>query len=660
MAGHSGDKSHDGDQLSWENILSGGDESTASQASSASTTQASDPTAAATPKSPKPTTLSKRSKKEPEFDPQPKMSTQNWGKLEFTRKVSTPSTEVSTTVSGETKNALVEIHRSPQNEEDLTVEKFLARKSQVREASENEAIQMARVTEQPKNNLFEKPDLLSGRPFAEPSSKIPKPFVTMPVMPLQTAAQMPEIIEDPLPEETEEKEPQVISVTELNKNIKEILEGRFPLVWLKAEISNFKAHTSGHFYFSLKDAKSQINAVMFRGFNSQLKFRPEEGMEVIVRGRVTVYEPRGNYQIFCEVMEPVGAGALQKAFEQLKAKLQKEGLFDQARKRPLPALPRHIAIVTSPTGAAIRDMLNVLGRRFKGAQITLIPCRVQGDLAPNEIVQAIQLANKLKDVDVMIVGRGGGSIEDLWAFNEEKVARAIAASRIPTISAVGHEVDFTIADFVADLRAPTPSAAAELVVKNAGDLAQRIAAEEKRLKISLRRFFEKERHAIEALSKRLIDPQRRLQDASIRCDELLQRLENATLRTFADQRVKIELLREKLGHPETRVRQEREGLHSLQVRLREGMKNKMLRKQEHIARSMAVLDSLSPLRVVQRGYSLVSVAEDCEAGRGTAARDKLITDVAQVKVGGRVKIQFARGCASAEVKSIDNEKNVVE
>ncbi len=210
-------------------------------------------------------------------------------------------------------------------------------------------------------------------------------------------------------------EPDVLSVSELNKYIRELLEGEFSLVWLKGEISNFKAHTSGHFYFSLKDSKAQISAVMFRGYNTQLKFRPEDGMEVLIRGKVTVYEPRGNYQIFCEVMEPVGAGALQKAFEQLKAKLQKEGLFDAARKRPLPALPRHIAIVTSPTGAAIRDMLNVLGRRFKGARITLIPCKVQGDQAPREIINAIEMANRLKDVDVMIVGRGGeGDVAHGW------------------------------------------------------------------------------------------------------------------------------------------------------------------------------------------------------------------------------------------------------
>ncbi len=461
--------------------------------------------------------------------------------------------------------------------------------------------------------------------------------------PASSLADFFESVEEDSEEEQANDEPNVLTVSELNKSIKGLLEGRFPTVWLKAEISNFKAHTSGHYYFALKDAKCQISAVMFRGFNSQLKFRPEDGMEVLVRGKITVFEPRGNYQIFCEVMEPVGAGALQKAYEQLKAKLQKEGLFDQARKRPLPTLPKHIAIVTSPTGAAIRDMLNVLARRFKGAKITLIPCRVQGEQAKSEIVQAIQLGNKLSDVDVMIVGRGGGSIEDLWAFNEEIVARAIAASRVPIISAVGHEVDVTIADFVADLRAPTPSAAAELVVKNAGDLASKIQLEERRLKQAIKRSLEQERRQIENLAKRLVDPQRSLQDASIRCDELLQRLETVTLRGFTDRRMHLQLLREKLGTPQQRLDREWQAMKTLQLRMRTGLKNTFLRKREGLGKAAALLDSLSPLKVVERGYSLISV------------EDELIKDSGQLKVGSQITIQFARGRAKAEIKEVTKE-----
>ena len=415
-------------------------------------------------------------------------------------------------------------------------------------------------------------------------------------------------------------EPEVLTVSELNKAIKQSLEGEFGLIWLKAEISNFKAQTSGHFYFSLKDSKSQIQAVMFRGFNSQLRFRPEDGMEVIIRGRVTVYEPRGNYQLLVETMEPVGAGALQKAFEQLKAKLEKEGLFDQSRKRALPALPRHIGIVTSPTGAAIRDMLNVLARRFKGAHITLAPCKVQGDGAAAEIVKAIELINKLPDLDVLIVGRGGGSIEDLWCFNEEVVARAIAASRVPVISAVGHEIDFTIADFVADLRAPTPSAAAELVVKNAQDLLNRVIECQKTLRIAITRQLTLDRQRMLTLAKGLIDPQRRLQDASIRCDELMQRLENSIGRYFDSQRAGLELIEEKFS---SRIQ------------------NYVSRIRHQLANVAGKLDSVSPLAVLQRGYSFVS------------KDGKILKDSKSVKAGESVKVQLAQGSFTAEIVKVD-------
>lgn len=425
-------------------------------------------------------------------------------------------------------------------------------------------------------------------------------------------------------EEQSEVEPEVLSVTDLNKSIREILEGRFPLIWVKGEISNFKAHTSGHFYFSLKDAKAQISAVMFRGFNSQLKFLPEDGMEVVVRGKITVYEPRGNYQIFCEVMEPIGAGALQKAYEQLKAKLQAEGLFETTRKRPLPTLPRHIVIVTSPTGAAIRDMLNVLSRRFKGADITLIPCKVQGDAAPREICAAIELANRLQDVDVMIVGRGGGSIEDLWAFNDEKVARAIANAKVPVISAVGHEVDFTIADFVADLRAPTPSAAAELVVKNAADLIERIGALAHRLRLAILGEINMIKQKSEAVARRLVDPQRSIQDAMMRCDELLQRLQNRTVRLVAEKHLLVA---------------------PLNMQLRLGIRNILGKKRELVARRAAVLDSLSPLRVLDRGYSMI------------VSNQRVVTKAGELKVDQEITVRMSQGSVEAKVTKVFGGNN---
>ncbi|MCB4790520.1 MAG: exodeoxyribonuclease VII large subunit [Elusimicrobia bacterium] len=267
----------------------------------------------------------------------------------------------------------------------------------------------------------------------------------------------------------------IYTVSELNKEIRIILENAYPDIWLEGEISNFKTYSSGHMYLSLKDNEAQINAVIFKNVNQSFKFKLEDGLKVITRGRVSSYPKRGDYQVIITYIEPAGKGALQLAFEQLKAKLEKEGLFDQARKKPIPLLPQKIGIITSPTGAAIKDILSVIDRRFANVEIILYPVRVQGDEAKFDIVEALKYLNSnYDDLDVLLVGRGGGSYEDLWAFNEEMVARAIAESKIPVISCVGHEIDFTISDFVADLRAPTPSAAAELVVKNKAELVDKL------------------------------------------------------------------------------------------------------------------------------------------------------------------------------------------
>lgn len=437
------------------------------------------------------------------------------------------------------------------------------------------------------------------------------------------------------------QEPHIYSISELNKAIRQTIEGGFPLVWLKGEISNFKPHTSGHFYFSLKDSKSQMNAVMFRGFNTQLKFKPEDGMEVVVRGRVTVYEPRGQYQIFCEVMEPVGLGALQAAFEQLKNKLKAEGLFDRAKKRSLPPLPKRIAIVTSPTGAAIQDMLNVLGRRFKALEIVVVPTAVQGVQAPQEIVKAIQLANEVGGFDVMIVGRGGGSIEDLWAFNDERVARAISASKIPTVSAVGHEVDFTIADFVADLRAPTPSAAAELVVQNSMELSERLIASRNQLNLLSKRHFELKTRALENFEHRLIDPKKQLADFSQRCDELEERLGMSALQFLRSRRQSVLLLKEKMGSPERHLSkaQKRESLASSQ--LVSLVKMHLQKRSAQSQKWVSVLESLSPLKVVSRGYTIATTG------------GSIVTSAESLRVGDHLSLRFASGSADVEVKKIE-------
>lgn len=409
----------------------------------------------------------------------------------------------------------------------------------------------------------------------------------------------------------------VLSVADLNAQIRRCLEGEIGTVWVQAEISNFKAHTSGHFYFSLKDSSSQISAVMFRGSNARLKFRPADGLEVIVRGRVTVYEPRGNYQLLCESMEPVGAGALQKAFEQLREKLKAEGLFDPSRKRPIPSFPKHVAIVTSPTGAAIRDILNVLGRRAKSVRVTVVPTLVQGEAAAPQIVQALRSVYQLKDVDVIIVGRGGGSMEDLWAFNDETLARTLVQSPVPVISAVGHEIDFTISDFVADLRAPTPSAAAELVAKSSAEISDRLRQMERMLRLSWERQWRSWSQNLRALRQQLVDPRKKLQDLILRNDDLLGRLELAWSHRLSKQRQKLAPLPK--------------DLHRALFALIE-------RRRMKLERAGGMLDSLSPLKVVDRGYAIVR------------KKAEVIRSQDQVSPGDVLEIRLAEGELEVVVK----------
>ncbi len=405
-------------------------------------------------------------------------------------------------------------------------------------------------------------------------------------------------------EEAKQEEPKVLSVSQLTKQIKENLEEEFVTVWVQGEISNFTAHGSGHFYFSLKDAGAQLSAVMFRGANSRLQFRPENGLEVIVRGRISVYEPRGGYQIVCEMMEPVGAGALQKAFEQLKAKLQKEGLFDPLKKRVLPKFPERIAIVTSPTGAAIKDMLNILNRRNRNIEIIIFPCQVQGAKAAPEITAALNLANQIGGFDVIIVGRGGGSIEDLWAFNDETLARAIASSATPVVSAVGHEIDFTIADFVADLRAPTPSAAAELVVINTDDILESLKNKNRQM-LSL---IEKKRtlftQKVQQLTKRLVDPQKYVELKTQNLDDLTYQLERAMIAHIDSNKKELLLLKEKLGSPKSALQNFTQSLELINFRLKNATTRLIETQQKDFKRATMLLDSLSPLKVLDRGYTI--------------------------------------------------------
>ncbi len=393
----------------------------------------------------------------------------------------------------------------------------------------------------------------------------------------------------------------IYTVAQLTREIKGLIEGHFPSVWVVGEVSNFRAHSSGHFYFTLKDGEAQLPAVMFRGANRFLKFKPEDGMEVIANGRVSVYEARGNYQVIVESLEPKGIGALQLAYDQLKKQLEAEGLFDSVRKRPLPFLPQTVGIVTSPTGAVIRDIIHILGRRAPQVHILLFPVNVQGETAAPEIAAAIEQVNRHGEAEVLIVGRGGGSLEDLWAFNTEVVARAIFSSKIPVISAVGHETDFTIADFVADLRAPTPSAAAELAVPVTRDLLASLKDQQRKIHRLMIQALEARRQNLKFCVSHLKHPRKLLEEWAQRLDGLFTGLE-----------ARIQhLLKDRRGY-------------FLQLSGR--------------------LDALSPLAVLSRGYSIVrKMLSDGSEG-------PVVKDAAQVSPGDPLGITLRQGRLRAEVK----------
>ncbi|MBI2203103.1 MAG: exodeoxyribonuclease VII large subunit [Candidatus Rokubacteria bacterium] len=400
----------------------------------------------------------------------------------------------------------------------------------------------------------------------------------------------------------------VLTVAQLSERLRTVLEERFPAVWVEGEISNFKVYGSGHAYFTLKDENAQIRSVLFRNRTRRIRFEPKDGLHVMAFGSVEVYAQRGEYQLVVELLEPRGLGALQLAFEQLKARLEAEGLFDTRRKRPLPRFPRKIGIVTSPSGAAIRDMLRVIGRRFAGLRIVLAPARVQGDGAAAEITQGLADLNALGDVDVIIVGRGGGSLEDLWAFNEEVVARAIVASKVPVISAVGHEVDFTIADFVADLRAPTPSAAAEMVVREKQAVREAVADLGARLERAVTRRLERDTRHVTSLAARrvLTDPARPLRDHERRVDDAAARLRRAMHARFRDAAHRVELLTAGLrrGGPAARLASQRRQFEHVEERLRSDGHRLLSAASHRFASAVGRLQSLSPLGVLARGYSL--------------------------------------------------------
>jgi exodeoxyribonuclease VII large subunit len=434
----------------------------------------------------------------------------------------------------------------------------------------------------------------------------------------------------------------VYSVSELTREIKETLEENFPRVWVQGEISNCHLHSSGHLYFTLKDERSQIRAVMFRSQVRQLAFEPENGMHVLCLGRVGVYEARGEYQLYLDFLEPRGLGALQKAFEQLKARLQEEGLFDPARKRPLPFLPRRIGIVTSPTGAVIRDMLHVLGRRFPNLHVLLRPAKVQGEGAAQEIVEGIEDLNGFPGVDLIVVARGGGSLEDLWAFNEEIVARAIAGSAIPVVSAVGHEVDYTIADFVADLRAPTPSAAAELIVPVKREIQIQLADLRENLTRCSGRLLRDRRDELRSWTQRLPDPRRRMADLKIFLDDLQGRVALSIGNALGRAREALTHRRSLLHQMDPRVRMRAHAveLESWTHRLLGATRSAIHEKRAVLEREGALLHSVSPLSVLGRGYSITRLLPS----------EEIVRDADQLGANDRVRITFHRGEADCRVE----------
>lgn len=430
--------------------------------------------------------------------------------------------------------------------------------------------------------------------------------------------------------------PKVYTVSELTSEIQKSLESSFDFVWVEGEISNFSAPASGHYYLVLKDENSRIRAVMFRLQTRYLKFRPENGMKVIVQGRIGVYGPRGEYQLVLDYLEPTGVGALALAFEQLKKKLSAEGLFDEKLKRPLPFLPQRVAVITSPTGAAIRDFLKIVGRRFANLDVTVVPVRVQGEEAAADIVQALDLVNRtLETTDVIVLTRGGGSLEDLWAFNQEQVARAIRRSRIPVVSAVGHEIDLTISDLAADLRAPTPSAAAEILVEEKESLTKRLLELRERSFSAATRNIARNRRAADALKNRLRDPRRRFADLWLRLDELRSRLGGQTNRIILAGRRWVELEGRALGlhYPQQIIDRLSQRLTFRQATLQGGLSKQLAEQRARLQICEKGLRDLSPLSVLRRGYSLTWKHPE----------GLLLRDASMVDEGDRVRIRLGAG-----------------
>ena len=429
--------------------------------------------------------------------------------------------------------------------------------------------------------------------------------------------------------------PAIFTVSRLNQTVRLLLEHEMGLVWISGEISNFTQPASGHWYFTLKDDTAQVRCAMFRNSNRRVAFRPQHGQQVLVRANITLYEPRGDYQIIVESMQPAGEGLLQQKYEQLKAKLQAEGLFDQQFKKPLPSPAHCVGVITSKTGAALHDILHVLKRRDPSLPVIIYPTAVQGDDAPGQIVRAIELANKRNECDVLIVGRGGGSLEDLWSFNDERVARAIFASHIPVVSAVGHETDVTIADFVADLRAPTPSAAAEVVSRNQQELLRQVQSARQRLEMAMDYYLANRTRRFTQIHHRLQQqhPQLRLARQQTTLERLQKRMSFAL-----ENQLKQRLTQQ---NPQSRIHRAQTRIQQLEYRLAEVLHAQLSVTRERFGNAVTHLEAVSPLSTLARGYSVTSAAD------GT-----VLKQVKQVKAGDTLTTRLGDGVVVSEVSSV--------
>jgi len=438
----------------------------------------------------------------------------------------------------------------------------------------------------------------------------------------------------------------IFSISRLNAEVRAVLEGSFPLVWVEGEISNLASPRSGHLYFSLKDAHAQVRCALFRAKRQLLRFEPANGTQVLARVRIGFYEPRGDFQLIVEHLEPAGAGSAQRQFEELKKRLQSEGLFDNERKKALPAFPQRLGVITSASGAAIRDVIKVLRRRAPHLAVTIFPAQVQGKGAAEELLEALEIALQRADCDVLLLTRGGGSIEDLAAFNDERLVRAVSAAEIPIVSAVGHEIDFTITDFVADRRAPTPSAAAELVSPDAAALLQTIGKLSQRIRAGMRRRLQTEGQQLSRLNGRLqrAAPASRLRQQQQRLDSLDLRLLRGMRAILDEHKREIRVQsRHLLAHsPTRRLAQLKQRFSGLPERLRQTWNHEQRRRLEHLAAAGRELNAVSPLATMQRGYAVLRCSED----------GNVITQVAQLNPGDSIEARLADGTLDLNVERV--------